>query len=458
MKLNIKSANRITPLLLAAMLAANTGLAMADSTATVPRLAQPKGASPAAEPAKPPTVMGEMVKLGPEDGNWVHLTKKQMLEDADYLYRILSENFPYFGLIKRISGVDMDAEFAVLRKEIETCETDAQFYVALDRWIRKAKGLGHLMLFDPFAYPWYAEIYQEGADDTGDELNRRRLAEVYNDKKALESYAGMLKIAEPIMARVQAYYASDEEGAAGEWKNIETKIIEPGKIAYIAINSFDNSRYDEDKKVLFDFYAQVKDYDHVIFDFTENGGGSMGYFNDLVAAPNTDKALSVKTYTFMKGGDYNRSFFDLSGYKPTSALPKLPRMNKDDLAGLDLYADNPYTIQPLGSGKMLSGKLWMLVSPNVFSSSEYAAMLCKDTGFMTLVGTRTGGDGIGSDPLPVVLPNSGFVVRYSEIYGTTADGASSQEWGTDPDIVSPPGKTALETCLEAIRSSAGQRP
>lgn len=107
-------------------------------------------------------------------------------------------------------------------------------------------------------------------------------------------------------------------------------------------------------------------------------------------------------------------------------------------------------VEPAGGQKMLNGKLWMLVGPKVFSSSEYAAMLCKAAKFMTLVGAATGGDGIGCDPAPVVLPNSGFVVRYSAIYCTTADGASSQEWGTEPDLATPEGEEPLETCLKAI--------
>lgn len=449
-----KNVCRITSALLAALLAAGPGFALDGNAMTVSTLT-PGPAAAAGETDAPPTVRGELAKLGPEEGNWLGLTKAQMREDAAYLYKTLSRNFPYFPAIKRMTGVDMDAEYASLQQEIEKCGTDAQFFITLDNWIRKAGGLGHLSLYDPFTYSRVAQIYKEDAENYGDELDRQRLADVYNDEKALKSYAAFLKIAEPVMARVDAYYAAQEAGLEPEsaWKNIETRIIEPGKTAYIAINSLDGERYDEDKKILFDFYAQVRDYSHVIFDFTENGGGSMGYFNGLVAAPNTDRALAVKTYQFMRGGDYNRSFFDLSGFKPVSTLPKLPRMNKEDLAGLDLYTEQTYTVEPMGGGKMLNGKLWMLVGPNVFSSSEYAAMLCKSTGFMTLVGTKTGGDGIGSDPLPVVLPNSGLVVRYSEIYGTTADGAGSQEWGTDPDIVSLPGETALDTCLKAIRAS-----
>ena len=114
--------------------------------------------------------------------------------------------------------------------------------------------------------------------------------------------------------------------------------------------------------------------------------------------------------------------------------------------------DRQYTVEPLNNEKMLNGKLWILVSENVFSSSEYAAMFTKATGFATLVGTRTGGDGIGVDPIPVVMPNSGLIVRYSPVYGVSYDGSGSQEFGTEPDIISPDGEDALTTCLKIINN------
>lgn len=417
----------------------------------------PKETTQGESAANNPTVRGEMAKLSAEEGNWNNLTQEQMGEDAQYLRKILAENFPYYEVIQRRTCVDMEAEFAACLKEIEGCKTDSQFYLALDHWLEKAQGLGHLSLFQPGMYAAAAQIYLEDAQNAAyeDELDRQRMADVYNDPKAKECYEKLGKIMDPLFERVNAYYAALEpEGETGgepeeQWQNIETKIIEPGKIAYIAIYGLDSTRQEEDRKILFDFYNQVKAYDHVIFDFTQNGGGSMNYFDELVVAPNISQPLEVSVYAFLMAGEYNRSFFDTGAWSPVSALPTLARMNGDDLKALDYYADAPYRVEPSGE-KMLQGKLWLLVGPNVFSSSEYAAMLSKATGFMTLVGTTTGGDGIGFDPLPVVLPNSGLLVRYSAIYGTTADGVSSQEWGTEPDIVSPSGEEALDTCLKEI--------
>ena len=77
-------------------------------------------------------------------------------------------------------------------------------------------------------------------------------------------------------------------------------------------------------------------------------------------------------------------------------------------------------------------------------------MFSKASGFATLVGRNTSGDGIGTDPAYLILPNSGLVVQYSPMYGVTADGTGSEECGTEPDIVSPDGESALETCRKQI--------
>ena len=72
-------------------------------------------------------------------------------------------------------------------------------------------------------------------------------------------------------------------------------------------------------------------------------------------------------------------------------------------------------------------------------------MFSKASGFATLVGRTTRGDGIGTDPAYLILPNSGLVVQYSLMYGVTADGSGSE------DFVSPEGESALETCLRLIK-------
>lgn len=419
------------------------------------------GMAQKATPQEMPTVLGELNKLSGEDGNWLDLTTEQKLADFDYLYQTLEENYPYSHVLERMHGVSLEQAYQEVRQSVADTPSDAAFFVQVESFTRKAQMVGHLSTITPMDYDWYVSAYQNREGISEEAWPRmERLAQAYGNEASQASYAALAEIFWPVMERVQAFYneaeSKDSEDQAEApiveetYSNVETKILEQDKIAYIAINSFDMSFYHGDQQVLYDFYREVANYDHVIIDFTNNSGGGMSYFNDLVVAPNISESLSANVYLLAKDGNRNREIMDFSEYQPINQLPNLPKLNEEDLSDLDIFLSDHYMVEPLAEEKMLQGKLWILVGERVFSSSEYAAMFSKATGFATLVGNTTGGDGIGVDPIPIVLPNSGLIVRYSPIYGVTPDGASSQEYGTDPDIFSAEGESALETCLRVI--------
>ena len=402
---------------------------------------------------QPPSLRREIRAL--QKGDWIHLTTEQKLEDLDLLYQTLKENYPYFHTLKRMRDADLDQKYRKARGEIRTSNTDISFYQQLDEFINTNDQIGHLLLHNPYWFEETADSYRRVAADYPDSDRMQKLAAAYNNPKSLENYKKMRQVTDPAYDKVMDYYASLESAQTDEQEsvaaNVQTRIIKEGSIAYIKIDRFlSGNEYGEDKKQLFDFYHKVRGYDHIIFDLTDNGGGSMDYFNDLIASPNIDSALTCNAYGLIKGGENNRIFLDMDQYRPVSEFPDLPRTNQEDLSDTDFFHDIQYTVDPAGGGKMLSGKLWMLVSDTVFSSSEYAAMFSKATGFMTLVGTQTGGEGIGSDPLPIILPNSGLIVQYAPVYGVMPDGSGSQECKTALDIRSADGETALNACLRAI--------
>ena len=386
-----------------------------------------------------------------DSDNWYYLSTKQKLEDMNYLYQTLEQNYPYINMLKRMYGVDLKQEYQKAIKEIENSKTDFDFYMIVNRFTNKSNMVGHLSTISPFDYDWFVRGY---ADTTGvPEFyweQMKKIENIYANKKSQKAYTALKNKLLPIYQKVQQNQTQKQNTV--KTSNVETKIIEKDKIAYIYVDSFDMSYYEEDKKKLFDFYEKVKNYDNVIFDFTQNGGGGMFYFNDLIVAPNIDEILYTGVYELMQSGKYNLQFFGEDNFEPISKLPKLPNMNQEDLKELALMLKSVYFVEPSKEQKTLKGKIWILVNENVFSSSEYAAMFSKATGFATLVGERTGGDGIGSDPLPITLPNSGIIVRYSPIYGITTDGTNSQEFGTEPDIYTKEGKTYLQTCIDAIKN------
>lgn len=69
----------------------------------------------------------------------------------------------------------------------------------------------------------------------------------------------------------------------------------------------------------------------------------------------------------------------------------------------------------------------------VYSSAESFSIFCKESGFATLIGERTGGDGGGMDPVLFNLENSGLIVRMASDMYLTGKGICNEEFKTIPD-------------------------
>lgn len=415
-------------------------------------------------------VLSEMTD---EQKNWMGgLSGEQRLADFESLCDGLRDNYPYVTLARRQAGADLDALETAYRAKVEGCANDDAFYEVLKDFVREFSYTGHLDLWGR-RYESELASAREFVKEPGQEKRYKPYVDTLDNPVSRKTYAAMTAYYGEVDRLTEEKRAAENDGSRGESTeaeaagetdaveeampaNVETKILEPGKTAYIFIDAFDYEQMETDRSVLLPFYEKVRDYDNLIIDITNNLGGSMSYFDELVAAPLTKETLTVPGYQLFKDGENNRAFLYVeesvsSGlYQPVSELPPMPKLNQEDAADCDWFLREDYTVEPTGEG--FDGKIWLLVSENNYSSSEYAAMFSKASGFATLVGQTTRGDGIGTDPAYLILPNSGLVVQYSPMYGVTADGTGSEEHGTEPDFVSPEGESALETCLGQIET------
>ncbi|WP_170240240.1 S41 family peptidase [Thermosediminibacter litoriperuensis] len=217
--------------------------------------------------------------------------------------------------------------------------------------------------------------------------------------------------------------------------SIQTHIIEEGKIAYLKIFSF-NSRYVEsDREKIREFLETVKDYPYLIIDIRGNGGGSTTYWEQNIVSPLSNKRLSMKFYCAFKDGDYIKPFIGAKYWflKRIDELPVNKNYPPEIGESLLCYGEVNYDISP-ESPVGFKGRIFLLVDEGVYSSAESFAAFAKATKWATLVGTRTGGDGIGIDPAFVALPNSGLIVRFALEMGLNPDGSANYEFATAPDI------------------------
>ncbi|MCI8538966.1 MAG: hypothetical protein HFF18_09945 [Oscillospiraceae bacterium] len=100
---------------------------------------------------------------------------------------------------------------------------------------------------------------------------------------------------------------------------------------------------------------------------------------------------------------------------------------------------------------LFSGQFWVLIDSGVYSTLETFAQFCRQTGFATLVGRPTSGGGGGIDPKVFSLPYTGICIKFDAESVLNPDGGFNGVVGTAPDILSPEGEDALNTCLNAIQ-------
>jgi len=233
--------------------------------------------------------------------------------------------------------------------------------------------------------------------------------------------------------------------AAQGWKtrNLYATVINDS-VGYIQIRQMLQNP-DEDMKVVRDFMQSAKSLPYLIIDIRGNQGGSDMYWMTLISLL-AEKEVSSPFHITWRSGSFIRKFVEAKGLSRIRWVPKdkiLERAgeeNKDHIPPEILTSDfeEPgsltYTIEPKES-LAYSGKVFLLVDDSVFSSAESFAAFCKGSGWATLVGSVTGGDGIGFDPAFLTLPNSGMVIRFSSVMGLNPDWSANEETHTTPHII-----------------------
>ena len=382
------------------------------------------------------------------------LSQEQRLEDYDYLVETLGSSYLCMGVRDRENPDDFSAGiFQEYRDMIAGSDSDEAFYSAVYSTLFRLGIYGHLWVVEPEEYQAYLEAYQS------DELeDRAHWREVLTSPVTQTGYENLQKL-------LDAYGGEDASAPSApvvEGANLTTLLLPGEAIGYIKIDGFPASyepAYAAEREELLAFYDTLGACTDLIIDITGNSGGSEQYWQELLVAPLIDQPLSCMNYALLADSDNNRPYIDDAFapemLHPIADLPELPALNQEGLAAATHYVESPLSVEPAAERSPFHGRVWVLVGEQVYSASESFAVFCKETGFATLVGSQTGGDGIGAlDPIFLQLPNSGLLVQFTMMFGLNADGSSSEEAGTTPDLLSPGTEPPLITALRAIRETA----
>ncbi|MGL6174065.1 MAG: S41 family peptidase [Cellulosilyticaceae bacterium] len=378
------------------------------------------------------------------------LTKNQMIEDYHYMWGVIEDSYPFLGVVERL-GID----YKVLKEEglkviLEEDLSIEEFYMLLGKTLGQLRYTGHIGVVPYYQYDYMKQVYMNAGEARAwhnEVLGRENVEKMY----------GYLTEKYPMDTD-----SVNEQGLVAAKDNVQTKILETNNIAYVKINSFGAENVEQDQAKLEKFYKAVSTYPNLIIDLTDNGGGSDAYWMQNIVMPNIEQPVTYATEILLNDGYYtNQYIMELMGidyFKVRAKVDELENIEdvksiNPDIEELDYYIQDQMMIPSAQDKKLFEGKIYILMDETVYSSSESFVKFCKESGFATLVGTPSGGDGGGIDPMVVATPNSGIVFKFSVLYTVNEDGRNNEEFGTAPDIMVLEGETPLQACLRTIKSN-----
>jgi len=440
----------------------------------------------------------EVVDVGPHGFPLIHLTEEArdiVLEDFDYLVELLLDNVPSQVVLERNFHVTFEAVLAFMRENIYNMEPleslnfivmgeeepsdelptgdreiAADYLSSLLLWLAfDLEGLGHLQ---PQALEGYAEMLEIHLAILHQmEIVDGRIMINDEDQGSATSLPWLERRAEAFSAEASLWffdmslddvdlYRDMEDFGFREEGNVTTEILTEGRIGYIQIDSFMNNRA-FDSEVLFPFYEEVQDFEHLIIDLRGNGGGTLAYLNYIIPML-IDEPLEASYHEFLMAGDLiYRELDDGAAVTDDDEIAEmldasdfvaehdLPYFNEADLDVLQYVVTWPLTFEPRDDNTPFAGEIWILVDDGSASLSELLSMIAIDSGFATVVGTPTAGI-TPAMHVYVSLPNTGIVYRMDIGYIIDSQGRSIEEYGVIPDIVIAPGDDALAALLDLI--------
>ncbi len=379
--------------------------------------------------------------------------KSPWLEDYDYFWVLVEENFALYAAAERITGRDFTTIKEEYRSRAEQVEDADGLYGILYMCTREFEETGHFSIVNPEFYKYSMELFWQYREDEKQAFLYRRIA----TPEAMAYYGYTPTTEQEIYLSELSVQNVTQEVSY----NLHFMDYRDESTVYMSIRGMTVENENSDGEILRAFFreAETQGYKNCIVDIRGNGGGSDTYWRANLVAPNISESMVAYNYSLIKGTDAlaHHEAWRYSNLRPIEELPigELPNLNMADLKGITHFEQYGIGAEAGGDTPLFTGRFWLLTDIGVYSAAESFANFCKQTGFATLVGESTNGDGIGIEPLYSTLPNSGICVRFSDENGLNADGSCNEEYGTRPDIPNAGGMNALDTCLIAIGAENG---
>lgn len=370
------------------------------------------------------------------------ISRKDALEDYDYLWETLEENYPFFGVAERKYGLDIQQMKQEYRQQLEGMGKEIdflEFYQLMEKCVGQFREAGHLYLYSPDVYfqsKEENELVMQVMNQTSNPLLANRM-DVYNNPEVQQQYEFLQQHSEEEPNRTLEHDGEMSSNLILERKN--------DKILYMKIKSFAGSYLGEEpRKEIVEFLRQYADTPYLVIDICGNGGGYSNYWSDYIVSPNIVEFTAAPYFYITPYGAKSEKWMKIDG-KDCSQLSdqleelyQFPKINIDDLKNIRYYGQEAYYVSPKSQEKLYKGQIFLLVDGRTGSAADAFAYFCKQTGFATVLGQENAqGTGPGGNFAMDQLPHSNLLFHYRPILALDMDGAAIEEFGVAPDVLLP---------------------
>ena len=356
--------------------------------------------------------------------------------DFDYAFDTLEK---YYALFYRNGTYDFLKNRESYKNEIKNLKTDKEFFDKMNE-ILSDLGDGHTNLLDS------DEVYD--MKDTFVLSNKEEKGEVNVD---LINYLFGTKISR--------FFDKIFKESRAATKNLITLDINKD-IAYLKIRAMidpGTPDFEEDLELLKTYLKKSKNKRALIIDLRGNGGGNSAYTNFFLYPMILGKKGFKESHEYILFRSDEVFKYDPQYPELRDSIKKIkesdfkyleeniPFLKKDKKMMDDIRKNythiifNPGLENPgqFGDDYKFNGKLYLLIDEDVYSSAQIAAHFFRDNDLGTIIGEKTGGDGIGTTPAMVKLPNTKYILRFSHELGLRETESMEESTYTIPDIEIP---------------------
>lgn len=343
------------------------------------------------------------------------LSQKEKMEDFNYMYEVIKEAHPFLEVNKRVNGIDWLANKKDYEEKIKNTTSDKEFIATMQYTLSKLNnGHSHIVTDNNFYnllrecdenFKWY---------DFWDNPNViKRYEETTEAVNATDTYP-----------KGSSVFIND---------------VVDGEIGYLHLSQMVVLDEDIERELVIveEYLKGLDDYEALVIDIRGNRGGNDLFWESIVSML-IDEDMKRTGYTLFRAGEIMDKYIENTGIQVEDINELidlgLENMPEEVASDFNSYGQCDRVIK----SKKISnfdGKIYLLIDKAVFSSSESFAIFAKDSGFATLIGEVTKGDGGGVAPILFDLPNSGLIVRIPADMYLTSSGECNEEFKTTPDYV-----------------------